>query len=142
MISRSNAYLCMGASILLSTLAQVCMKASMVLIAQSMHQGNDLLTSLFDLTVLAWLIVGLGSYALSMAFWLFAIARLELSVAYPMLSVSYVLVYVVAANWSLLNENVSWVRTLGILLVILGVILIVRSENRLDDAPLRDSPDS
>ena len=59
-----------------------------------------------------------------------------------MLSVSYVLVYVVAANWSLLNENVSWVRTLGILLVILGVILIVRSENRLDDAPLRDSPDS
>ena len=63
MISRSNAYLCMGASILLSTLAQVCMKASMVLIAQSMHQGNDLLTSLFDLTVLAWLIVGLGSYA-------------------------------------------------------------------------------
>jgi drug/metabolite transporter (DMT)-like permease len=36
---------------------------------------------------------------------------------------------------------VSWVRTLGILFVILGVILIVRSENRLDDLPLRDSQD-
>ena len=141
MISRSNAYLCMTASILLSTLAQVCMKASMVLIAQGMHQGGELLATLFDLTVLAWLVVGLGSYALSMAFWLFAIARLELSVAYPMLSISYVLVYVVAVNWPLLNESVSWVRTLGILFVILGVVLIVRSENRLDDLPLRDSPD-
>lgn len=129
MTSRRNAYLCMVASILLSTLAQLCMKASMLLIAQGMQQGGELITNLLEPNVLAWLFVGLGSYALSMLFWLFAIVRLELSLAYPMLSLSYVLVYVVAVNWPLLNENVSWIRTLGILVVIFGVILIVRSEN-------------
>jgi undecaprenyl phosphate-alpha-L-ara4N flippase subunit ArnF len=129
MTTRRNAYLCMAASILLSTLAQLCMKASMLLIAQGMQAGGELLTSLLEPSVLAWLFVGLGSYALSMIFWLFAIVLLELSLAYPMLSLSYVLVYVVAVNWPLLNENVSWVRTLGIVVVILGVVLIVRSEN-------------
>lgn len=129
MTTRRNAYLCMLASILLSTLAQLCMKASMLLIAQGMAQGGELITSLLQPSVLAWLFVGLGSYALSMVFWLFAIVRLELSLAYPMLSLSYVLVYVIAVNWPLLNESVSWVRSLGILVVILGVVLIVRSEN-------------
>ena len=130
MTSRRNAYLCMTTSILLSTAAQLCMKASMLLIAQQHGQGLEIFDRLLEPTVLIWLFVGLSSYALSMLFWLFAIARLELSLAYPMLSLSYVLVYVVAVNWSLLNETVSWTRTFGILVVVVGIILIVHSEHR------------
>ncbi len=129
MTSRRNAYLCMTSSILLSTAAQLCMKASMLLIAQHHGEGLEFFDRLFDPVVFGWLFVGLVSYAMSMLFWLFAIARLELSLAYPMLSLSYVLVYVVAVNWPLLNETVSWTRSFGILVVVAGVILIVHSEH-------------
>jgi undecaprenyl phosphate-alpha-L-ara4N flippase subunit ArnF len=130
MISRRNAYLCMAASIFLSTAAQLCMKASMLTIAHDVANGGQLLPVLLQPVVLLWLFIGLGSYATSLLFWLFAISRLELSLAYPMLSLSYVLVYVVAVNWSLLNETISVVRSLGILVVIVGIILIVHSEHR------------
>ncbi len=137
MTSRRNAFLCMTASILLSSMAQLFMKASMTLIAQHNAQGAVLLDIMLDVSVIGWLFVGLGSYAVSLVFWLFAIARLELSLAYPMLSLSYVIVYIVAANWPLLNESVSWTRTLGIFIVILGVILIAQSENRGEEAGIK-----
>lgn len=136
MNARRNAFLCMTASILLSSVAQLFMKASMLLIAQHTAGGGVLMDALLDPAVLGWLFVGLGSYAVSLVFWLFAIARLELSLAYPMLSLSYVIVYVVAVNWPLLDESVSWIRTLGILVVIMGVILIARSENRHEETEI------
>lgn len=141
MTSRRNAYLCMASSIVLSTLAQLCMKASMLMIAQRHGQGTELLQSLLNPVVLLWLFVGLGSYATSMLFWLFAIARLDLSLAYPMLSLSYVLVYVVAVNWPLLHETVSWTRSLGILVVVAGIVLIVHSEHRRPKVEIKTAPD-
>jgi undecaprenyl phosphate-alpha-L-ara4N flippase subunit ArnF len=75
-----------------------------------------------------WVMAGLVCYAISLLFWMSAIARLELSYAYPMLSLSYVLVYITAANWPLLNESFSLGRSLGILIVIAGVVLVTRSE--------------
>jgi undecaprenyl phosphate-alpha-L-ara4N flippase subunit ArnF len=114
-------------SVLLSSFAQLCMKAAMLMMAQ--RSGALMEVLLTQPHILVWLFVGLGSYAISLVFWLFAISRLDLSLAYPMLSMSYVIVYVVAANWPLLNESLSWIRSLGIIVVILGVILIMHSEN-------------
>lgn len=104
----------------------------MLLFAQHHGQGLglELISQLLQDKTLLWLFTGLGCYALSMVSWLFAISRLELSLAYPMLSLSYILVYVVAVNWPLLNETVSWTRSLGILIVLAGIILIVHSDHR------------
>ena len=138
MISRRNALLCMTGSILLSSVAQLFMKVSMLLIAQQTAQGGVLPDALLQPAVIGWLFVGLSSYAVSLVFWLFAISRLELSLAYPMLSLSYVIVYIVAASWPFLHESISWTRSLGILVVILGVILIARSENRGDEVEVKE----
>jgi undecaprenyl phosphate-alpha-L-ara4N flippase subunit ArnF len=124
----SKSYLYMSASILLSSLAQLCMKAGMLLLATHTANGWPGWTALLDLPAILWVGFGLACYATSLLFWMSAIARLELSLAYPMLSLSYVLVYVVAVNWPLLHEHASWVRTLGIVVVVLGVILIARSD--------------
>lgn len=129
MTPRHKSFLYMTASILLSTLAQLCMKAGMLLLATHTAGGWPGLAGLLDLPALLWVGVGLASYGLSLLFWMSAIARLELSLAYPMLSLSYVLVYLVAVNWPLLHEHASWVRTIGIVVVVIGVILIARSEN-------------
>jgi undecaprenyl phosphate-alpha-L-ara4N flippase subunit ArnF len=127
----------MAASILLSTLAQLSMKVSMVMVAAQTGQGVTLMHALLEPSILIWLILGLGSYAVSMVFWLAAIAHLELSLAYPMLSLSYVLVYIVAVTLPFLHEELSWTRSIGILIVLAGVILIAQSNQYLtgsDDA--------
>lgn len=125
---KNKSYLYMTASILLSSVAQLSMKAGMLLLATHTSNGWPGLTALLDLPALLWVGFGLACYGMSLLFWMSAIARLELSMAYPMLSLSYVLVYLVAVNWPLLHEHSSWIRTLGIFVVIIGVALIARSD--------------
>lgn len=55
---------------------------------------------------------------------LVALRDLPLGRAYSLLSISYALVYLLAASLPLFNENFSLSKTLGVALVILGVITI------------------
>lgn len=55
-------------------------------------------------------------------FWLSVLSRLELSVAYPMLSISYVIV--VFLSWLIFRENVSLLRFAGVIVIVSGVALI------------------
>ncbi len=68
---------------------------------------------------------GLACYVVSVAVWIMALSRVEVSVAYPLLSVGYV-VNAVAA-WYLFGEAVTPLRLLGIGIIIIGVCLVARS---------------
>lgn len=69
---------------------------------------------------------GLACYVLSMLFWLNVLVYLPLSVAYPLLSLSYVIVYLAATQVPAWGEAASDRRTAGILLIVLGVSLVSR----------------
>lgn len=56
--------------------------------------------------------------------WLAALRDLPLGRAYSLLSISYVLVYVLAASLPLFDEGFTSTRTLGVALVTLGVLTI------------------
>ena len=71
------------------------------------------------------ILTGLLCYAVSVAVWILALTRVEVSVAYPMLSVGYV-VNAVAA-WVLFSEQLSAQRLAGIGVIILGCWLVARS---------------
>jgi len=68
---------------------------------------------------------GLACYAVSVVVWIVALSRVDVSIAYPMLSIGYVVNAVLAA--SLFGEVVSLQRWLGIAVIIVGVILVARS---------------
>jgi len=68
---------------------------------------------------------GLSCYVVSVVVWILALSRVEVSIAYPMLSIGYV-VNAVAA-WYLFGETVTGARLLGIGLIIIGVIVVARS---------------
>lgn len=68
---------------------------------------------------------GIGLYMLSVVVWLLVLSRVEVSFAYPMLSVGYI-VNAIAAYY-LFAENLSFTRVSGILVVVAGVYLITRS---------------
>jgi len=71
------------------------------------------------------IIVGLGLIFIGSIFWLAVLSRVALSYAYPMLSLSYVLV--VAASAVLLHEHVSPLRIIGVLIICVGVIVVSQS---------------
>ena len=68
---------------------------------------------------------GLACYLVSVAVWIMALSRVEVSIAYPLLSVGYV-VNALAA-WYLFGEAVTPMRLLGIGIIIIGVCLVTRS---------------
>jgi len=61
-------------------------------------------------------------------FWLGVISRAPLSLAYPILALSYFLVVVEA--WLLLGEQVTWQRVLGVAIIFVGVVMVGLSEER------------
>jgi multidrug transporter EmrE-like cation transporter len=68
---------------------------------------------------------GLICYVFSVGIWIVALSKVPVSVAYPMLSVGYV-VNAIAA-WYLFGEVISAQKLAGIAVIIFGVYLIARS---------------
>ena len=67
---------------------------------------------------------GLCCYAVSVVVWILALSRVPVSVAYPMLSIGYV-VNAVAA-WFLFGESITAQKLVGIGFIIVGVYLVSR----------------
>jgi multidrug transporter EmrE-like cation transporter len=71
------------------------------------------------------ILTGMVCYVVSLVVWIMGLSRVEVSIAYPMLSLGY-LINALAA-WYLFGESVGPMRLLGIGFVVLGVYFIVRS---------------
>ncbi|TQI80355.1 undecaprenyl phosphate-alpha-L-ara4N flippase subunit ArnF [Serratia fonticola] len=112
------------ASVMLVTLAQLLMKWGMTQIP--LMSFSDVTWTLLSDYWLALLAVSCGivGYALSMLCWFFALRYLPLNRAYPLLSISYALVYLAAVILPWFNESATLLKTLGTLFILLGVWLI------------------
>jgi undecaprenyl phosphate-alpha-L-ara4N flippase subunit ArnF len=117
----------LAASIVLSAVGQLCMKVGMLELHTSFALSGDA-SSIFTQPVL-WTAGGLFAYALSTLSWLAVLVRYPLSFAYPLLSLSYVLVYIGATQWSRLLEAATPMRTSGTLLILIGVAVVSMSES-------------
>ena len=71
------------------------------------------------------ILAGLVCYAISVVFWILALSRVDVSIAYPMLSIGYIVSAL--AGWLLFSEAVSAARVAGIGVIIVGVWLVARS---------------
>jgi len=68
---------------------------------------------------------GLACYAVSVIVWIIGLSRVPVSIAYPLLSLGYI-INAVAAHY-LLGETVTLSRWLGIGFIVVGVWLVARS---------------
>ena len=68
---------------------------------------------------------GLACYVVSVVVWIVALSRVPVSIAYPMLSIGYV-VNAIAARY-LLGEALTPMRLVGIGIIVLGVFVVARS---------------
>jgi undecaprenyl phosphate-alpha-L-ara4N flippase subunit ArnF len=114
-------------TIVLSAAGQLAMKMGMqTLHALTAAQGQALTLDLLlaSRPVMLWTACGLGAYAVSLLCWLAVLVRFPLSYAYPLLSLTYVLVYLGATRWPALMEPVTATRSIGTVLIIAGVALV------------------
>ncbi len=72
----------------------------------------------------AWIFLGLLLYGVSVVLWILALSRVEVSYAYPLLSVGYVVVAI--AGYFVFHEPLSATKILGIALIVAGVIFLSR----------------
>lgn len=111
-------------SVLLVSGAQLAMRWSMI----RLPQPSEWLAALTGQGIAALPVVvvlaAIAAYALSMLCWLLALRDLPLGRAYSLLSLSYALVYLLAASLPLFDESFSLTKSLGVALVMLGVITI------------------
>ncbi|SOZ17901.1 Conserved hypothetical protein; putative inner membrane protein [Cupriavidus taiwanensis] len=111
--------------VLLNAAAQLLLKAGVNAVgAITLDRGTLLVTALRVLT--QWpVLAGLTLYVVSVGVWIVGLSRVDVSIAYPMLSLGYV-VNALAAWW-LFGEIIGPLRVVGILLILAGVFLIARS---------------
>ena len=111
--------------VLLNAIAQLALKASVRDGGEIALDVSNALPAALQLAAQPWLWFGLICYGISVVVWLLALSRVDVSIAYPMLSLGYV-VNALAA-WSWLGESMNADKVAGIGIIMVGVYVLARS---------------
>ena len=110
--------------VMLNAVAQLALK-------QGMRQIGEFEFVLANALPIGWQVgtnpfvaLGLLCYVVSVGVWLLVLSRVDVSLAYPMLSIGYVINALIARYW--LGESLSASGWAGIGLICCGVVLIAR----------------
>ena len=111
--------------VLLNAGAQLLLKAGTNSVGAFEYSAANIVPIGWKLATEPHIIGGLGCYVISVVVWIMALSRVEVSIAYPLLSVGY-LVNAIAAYY-LFGEAVTPMRLTGIAIIIVGVWVVARS---------------
>jgi multidrug transporter EmrE-like cation transporter len=111
--------------VLLNALAQLLLKAGTNAVGHFEFTSANIVPIGMRLALQPYIAGGVVCYVVSLVIWLMALSRVEVSMAYPMLSIGYV-VNAVAAYY-LFGESVTALRLVGIGFIIVGVFLVAKS---------------
>jgi multidrug transporter EmrE-like cation transporter len=120
-----HTFLLILTGVLLNAGAQLLLKAGVTPLG-ALSPSLAELPALFWRVLSQWpILAGLACYGVSVGVWIIGLSRVEVSLAYPLLSLGYVVNAVLA--WWLFGEVLSATRWGGIVLILAGVWLISRS---------------
>ena len=104
--------------------AQVMLKYGMMQLGPLSFAGVNPILKILQIVFSPWVFLGLCTFVISMASHLFVLSKVELSFAYPFLSLAYVAVAVFA--YFVFREDLNALRIAGIGLICVGTILIAQ----------------
>ena len=113
------------AGVALNAAAQLLLKAGTNRVGEFAFALENIIPIGSRFAASPFILGGLACYVVSVVVWILALSRVPVSVAYPMLSVGYV-VNAVAA-WMLFGESLSVQKLVGIGFIVIGVFLVARS---------------
>lgn len=112
-------------SVFLNATAQICMKKGMLIVGEISGGIQAFVTMLPAMITNVYLWISALCYIISILLWLVVLSKVDVSYAYPFLSIGYILS--VFAGYFLFHESVSLIRVIGIIVICIGVILISKS---------------
>jgi len=111
--------------VLLNAAAQLVLKKGMTDIGHFSFTLENLLPIGLKVAMNPFVILGVVFYVVSLAVWLMVLSRVDVSYAYPLLSVGYIVAAL--AGKYFFHEPLGLVRWAGIIIICIGVFLITRS---------------
>lgn len=118
-------FLIILSGVLLNALAQLLLKAGTNSLGTTISLSVPLFELLKKTATQPHILGGLVCYVFSVVIWIIALSRVPVSVAYPMLSIGYI-VNAFAAYY-LFNEALNPQKLIAIGIIVLGVFLLAKS---------------
>jgi multidrug transporter EmrE-like cation transporter len=113
------------AGVLLNAAAQLLLKAGTNVLGVLSLTRQTWPDTLLKMATQGYFALGIACYGISVFVWILGLSRVPVSIAYPLLSVGYV-VNAIAAYY-LFGEAVTPTRWVGIGFIVVGVTLVARS---------------
>jgi multidrug transporter EmrE-like cation transporter len=117
-------FLCIVIGVSLNVCAQLLLKAGVSAVGQFAFTPANVVPIGLRLVAQWPILGGFACYVVSVVVWILALSRVDVSIAYPMLSLGYV-VNALAA-WYLFGEVMSMSRVIGICIILVGVYVLAR----------------
>lgn len=111
--------------VLLNATAQLCLKQGMRQVGHFAFTLENLVPIGFKVGLNPFVFAGLTCYVVSVVVWLLALSRVDVSYAYPLLSVGYIVTAFAGRHF--FGEALGPTRWAGIIVICVGVYLITRS---------------
>jgi multidrug transporter EmrE-like cation transporter len=119
------AFLLLLSGVLLNTAAQLFLKGGTNRLGVITLSADNWASTLTQMACEGHFIAGAALYGVSLVVWILGLSRVPVSVAYPMLSLGYI-VNAIAAHY-IFGEAVTTARWLGIGFIVVGVYLVARN---------------
>lgn len=113
------------AGVMLNATAQLLLKAGTNRVGEFAFALENVIPVGTKLAFNPFILGGLACYVVSVGVWILGLSRVPVSVAYPMLSVGYIVNAVLA--YLLFGESLPAQKIVGIGFIIVGVFLVARS---------------
>jgi drug/metabolite transporter (DMT)-like permease len=112
-------------TVLTNAAAQLMLKHGMMQLGPLSFAGANPAVKVLQIVFSPWVFLGLSTFVISMASHLYVLSKVELSFAYPFLSLAYVAVAVFA--YFVFREDLNALRIAGIGFICIGTVLIAQS---------------
>lgn len=119
-------------TVLTNAAAQILLKYGMIRIGDFSTLHSNLIIKLLQVVFSPFVFLGLCTFVISMASHLYVLSKVELSYAYPFLSLAYVVVAVYA--YFIFQEDLNAMRVFGIALICVGTVFIAQGGSNHDRA--------
>ena len=111
--------------VLLNAAAQLLLKAGTNRIGAFEFSVANMVPIAKQVALQPHIVAGLGCYVVSVVVWIMALSRVPVSVAYPLLSIGYIVN--AFAAWHLFGESLTAQKLIGIGVICIGVWLVAKS---------------
>ena len=117
-------YILLFFNVLLTVMGQILLKQGVSKVG--VIKFRELVPKLTQVILNPYVIGGISIYGFTTFVWLVILSRVKLSIAYPMLSLGYVLT--IPFSWLFFKESIPKVRIIGAIIICIGVYLVAQGE--------------